>query len=140
MKYAILAIENPPSLYDSYTKTILEEMSSQYQLVLSSNTLFLEGWVLREILDKLDISKYFTKMNFSNELGFAKPNPLMYSNSKYHIGDNPITDGEGAINAGSIPFIVNNNKENNLVSVMHFLKQQENKNGTSIFFIKNTLL
>jgi putative hydrolase of the HAD superfamily len=122
--YANLAIEDSPSLYADYTKDVLEEMSSRYQLVLSSNTLFLEGWVLKRILDKLDISKYFTKMNFSDELGVAKPNKLMYSDSKYHIGDNPITDGDGAWNAGSYPILINNDF-GSLKTALNFIERME---------------
>ncbi len=36
----------------------------------------------------------------------------MYGKSKYHIGDNPITDGIGAELAGSIPIIINSNSNN----------------------------
>lgn len=109
--YQQVALMNYPAIYSNETKDILEKLSSRYQLVLSSNTLFLPSFVLKEYLDILDIRKYFTKLNFSDELKFSKPYYSMYGASNYHIGDNIRTDFYGAKAHGIDAFLINSNNK-----------------------------
>lgn len=122
--YAQLAIEHNPTIYNEQTINLLKEMSSQYQLTLSSNTLFLKGKTLRTIMDKINISKYFTEMNFSDECEVSKPHCIMYGNSKYHIGDNMRTDYYGAVASNIKPFLVHTN-DKTLKDAYEFIIEQE---------------
>lgn len=107
-EYQQLALEYPAVLFDENIAECLEKLSWNNTLVLSSNTSFITGETLRIVLSKnLDILKKFFTLNFSNELGYCKPDKRMYSNSLVHIGDNFKTDFEGANNAGSKGFLVN---------------------------------
>lgn len=110
-EYQSLAIKYPPSLYDENTEKVIQLLSSRDILSISSNTLFIKGLTLRKILENHGVAKYFKKMYFSDEVGLSKPNKYMYEGSIIHIGDNPITDGEGARNAGCLPVIINSNNK-----------------------------
>lgn len=107
--YQELAIKYPPVPWDSDTMTCLYLLSKDHELVLSSNTLLINGDSLTKILHDNGISVFFDKMNFSDQMCCAKPNAKMYDSSEIHIGDNPITDGVGAVNAGCKSIIVNSN-------------------------------
>lgn len=110
--YQELAMIHHPVIYSDETIEYLEKMSKYFQLILSSNTLLIDGGTLREILqEKIPIAKYFEYLNFSSHTKEAKPSKGMYSNSKFHIGDNLRTDYCGAIVAGSIPYIINSNNK-----------------------------
>jgi len=78
-------------------------------LILSSNTVFIQGKTLKGFIQNLGIDFYFDQFNFSDELKVAKPNKLMYSNSNFHIGDNHNTDYVGAKQAGCTPILINSN-------------------------------
>lgn len=77
-----------------------------------SNTAFIHGKVLREVLQRLNLYDFFSFMIFSDEVGISKPNvkifELMYlkildlrkleKSQILHIGDNKLADYEGANN------------------------------------------
>lgn len=107
--YQALALRYPPVMFNSGIEEGLRRLSESFDLILSSNTLLINGTTLANVLKSLGLSKYFSSMNFSDKLGCAKPNPRMYGESKFHIGDNPITDGIGAENAGSTSIIIHSN-------------------------------
>lgn len=134
-EYYKIAIKNLPSLYEKDTRQFLEKLSFQYQLVLSSNTLFLPSFVLREYLKKLNIDHYFSKLNFSCDLGVSKPNVLMYGGSKYHIGDNLWTDWIGPKRYGIDAFLINKEYSHKTIKDGYeYINYKENKNGiTSVF-------
>lgn len=104
-----LFMEFPPHLIP-YTKEKLRKLSEKYELVISSNTMFVPGNVLRSILELLDIDKYFHHMFFSNELGVSKPHIEFFKHIHtksiglideiIHVGDDTITDISGAANYG----------------------------------------
>lgn len=106
-EYQKLALQSSPILYSEETITWIKKLSLDHKLLLSSNTMFIKGKTIQEILYKNGIGDYFDKFIFSDGERLAKPHIHMYLNSNYHIGDNPLTDGIGAENAGSIPIIIN---------------------------------
>lgn len=108
-QYQELAMKFKPKLYDDNTFRALELLHAEFDLVLSSNTMFLDGKTLEKVLNEKGILEYFKKTLFSSETGFSKPNRIMYDGSDFHIGDNIITDGVGANAAGSQGIIVNSN-------------------------------
>ena len=109
--YQNLAIEITPSLYSNDTSKYLKLLSQENFLQLSSNTMLINGNSLEKVLDKLELIEYFDRLYFSDQLGFSKPNSIMYGNSDFHIGDNILTDGIGAEIAHSSPIIINSNKQ-----------------------------
>lgn len=121
--YQELAIQHNPIPYSEETEMYLEKLSADNHLYLSSNTMFIDGKSLRRILAKLGWSKYFEGMLFSSEQKVSKPNRIMYKNSNFHIGDNFVTDGLGAIAAGSTPCIINSN-EHTIKDAYNFITQR----------------
>lgn len=85
---------------------ILEALRPRFELAVISN---FDGR-LRMILEHLGVSKYFSHIFLSSELGADKPDPLIYhralklrglaSNETLHVGDDPVRDWQGAEAAG----------------------------------------
>jgi putative hydrolase of the HAD superfamily len=79
-----------------------------------SNTAFIKGSSLRKVLESYGIGEYFAFQAFSDETGYSKPAPEMYQhayneiqkidtiakNEILHVGDNCLSDYDGAINFG----------------------------------------
>jgi FMN phosphatase YigB (HAD superfamily) len=107
--YQNLTMIDGPLLYSEETFLYLEKLSQMADLLISSNTMFIDGDSLLDCLSRLGVSKFFKNYAFSDQIGIAKPHAGMYGNSDYHIGDNTLTDGFGAKSAGSTPFIINSN-------------------------------
>lgn len=107
-KYVELFLKHPPMFINQEIPLILEEMSKEFELQLTSNTMMIRGECLRTFLENSGIKKYFSKLNFSDELGVSKPHPMMFGNCKYHIGDNKLTDIAGAVYNNIIPIQVDN--------------------------------
>ena len=122
-----LILQYIPVVYDSHTKETLEAIKAMPDTTLNllSNTGFIKGVTLRKILDRLKLSKYFDFQLFSDELGISKPNPTIYQTllenihnlrndnislkEIVHIGDNVVSDIEGAESFGINAFQVNSN-------------------------------
>lgn len=110
-EYQQLAIVSSPIPYSDETISVIEMLSKEHELVVSSNTMLIAGSTLEICLSNAGLGKYFTSFNFSDRMGLAKPNKAMYGNSDYHIGDNYITDFKGADYAKSIPILINSNSK-----------------------------
>ena len=92
---------------------VLEQLQPRFQLAVISN---FDGR-LRLILEHLGISKFFTHIFVSTELGADKPDPEIYSralkfidlkpNEVLHVGDDPERDWEAASAAGLLIFQLN---------------------------------
>ncbi|MCP4577528.1 MAG: HAD family hydrolase, partial [Deltaproteobacteria bacterium] len=86
-------------------ETALSGLSKKYKLGVISDTIFSPGRVLRGILEKHGLLKYFDFFVFSDEAGCAKPNPVMFEkaakglgvelNEIVHIGDRREKDIDG---------------------------------------------
>lgn len=108
-EYQNLTITDGPVLYSEETTIYLEQLSKKADLVISSNTMLIDGNSLLDCLSRLGVAKFFKDAAFSDQMQVAKPHWMMYMGSNYHIGDNTLTDGIGATNAGSISIIINSN-------------------------------
>lgn len=119
-------LDCPAELYDKDTYGVLHYLHSEGSVIsLLSNTAFILGSTLDQILKKLEIDKYISFSLYSDEVGLAKPNPKIFeilinnSKNKYgydkkdiiHIGDNEIADIHGAKNAGISYFQINTNEK-----------------------------
>jgi putative hydrolase of the HAD superfamily len=85
---------------------VLEALRPRFDLAVISN---FDGR-LRMILEHLGVSRFFSHVFLSSELGADKPDPLIYHraldlirltpNETLHVGDDPIRDWQGAAAAG----------------------------------------
>ena len=92
-------------LYPEVTK-VLPKVQPRFQLAVISN---FDGR-LRFILEHLGISKFFSHVFISSELGADKPDPEIYRRASsfirlepsevLHVGDDPERDWKGATAAG----------------------------------------
>jgi putative hydrolase of the HAD superfamily len=89
---------------------VLQTLQGRFDLAVVSN---FDGR-LRMILENLGVSKFFTHVFLSSELGADKPDPeifrraLRFSNARpeevLHVGDDPVRDGEAGRSAGLAVF------------------------------------
>ncbi len=126
----ILFFRYLPVLYNTDTKVIIESIASREHTTLNilSNTAFIEGRLLRELLDKLEIGQYFDFQIYSDEVGMSKPNIKLFehliekiqnlrssediqSSDIIHVGDNHIADFLGAKAAGIHGLVINSNQQ-----------------------------
>jgi len=97
-----------PGVWDLYPEVseVLEKLRDRFQLAVISN---FDGR-LRMIFEHLGVSKYFSHVFLSSELGADKPDPEIFQralrlsrtrpNETLHVGDDPERDWEGAATAG----------------------------------------
>ena len=105
-KIEALFAKHPPIVRPGVAETLQALQTAGYGLSISSNTNFVSGACLREVvLDHLGIEWAYTL--FSDQMAVAKPNPLMWHAVKslaslhsdaephqiLHVGDNRICDG-----------------------------------------------
>lgn len=93
-----------------------------------SNTAFLKGNSLRKIIDHYGLDRYFTFQAYSDETGYSKPGTEMYQyaydkilqigdiakKDVLHIGDNVVSDYDGALKFGFNAHLIINNQINEL--------------------------
>jgi len=107
--YATVAIAALPSKVPG-ADDILRDLSTRFDLGLISNTGRTPGSALRVILDRLDLSRFFKAMVFSNEHGELKPRRSIFErlrsalgagfNEMIFVGDNLYVDVYGAQSSG----------------------------------------
>jgi putative hydrolase of the HAD superfamily len=108
---AALFLRYPPQLIDAETLPLLRTLKAHgYKLALVSNTGYVHGDIMRQMLANMGLSVCFDVMIFSNEIGCAKPNPCIFqalmvasgvpATQIAHIGDDPVSDVQGARNMG----------------------------------------
>jgi putative hydrolase of the HAD superfamily len=95
-------------VWDLYPEVseVLETLHRRFDLAVISN---FDGR-LRMILEHLGVSKFFSHIFLSSELGADKPDPGIYRralrlsgtspNETLHVGDDPVRDWQGAAAAG----------------------------------------
>jgi putative hydrolase of the HAD superfamily len=101
-------LNHPPALLPHVAEA-LEELIRGLgvkHVALISDTAFSPGRVLRQIMERDGIARYFNVFSFSDETGVSKPNPLAYRtalagadcelSASVHIGDIERTDVAGA--------------------------------------------
>lgn len=103
--YCTVSLAIPPEPAPG-AREVLAELSRTYDLTLICNTGTTPGWVLRPLLDQACLLPYLKSPVFSNEVGFAKPHPLIYRRALeglgglqpcevVHVGDDPLYDVAG---------------------------------------------
>lgn len=110
-----LFLDNKPVLlHDNIHKLFRRIQNDSKTISLLSNTAFIKGEVLRDVLDSYGLSQYFLFQIYSDEVGISKPNEDIFKlvhdlikkthriekNDILHIGDNRIADYEGATRYG----------------------------------------
>jgi putative hydrolase of the HAD superfamily len=97
-----------PGVWEFYPEVpeVLEALSGRFGLAVVSN---FDGR-LRMILEHLGLTKFFSHVFLSSELGADKPDPEIYRralrltgvqpNETLHVGDDPERDWDGAAAAG----------------------------------------
>jgi putative hydrolase of the HAD superfamily len=97
-----------PGVWDLYpeVREVLEKLDGRFDLAVISN---FDGR-LRMIFEHLGVSKFFSHVFLSSELGADKPDPEIYRralklagrqpNETLHVGDDPVRDWAGAAAAG----------------------------------------
>lgn len=108
--YESAIFQIPPSLVDGVEELLIKLKKLNLKIAILSDAGRTPGWALRETLNRLNISKYFDKMFFSDEIGYVKPNKNSFKclikefNVKkeevVHIGDSLEKDIIGAKNFG----------------------------------------
>ncbi len=107
--FAESILHAPPRLLGGVAET-LPVLAVTNRLALISDTAFSPGRILRLVLERLGIARYFTAMVFSDEAGVSKPRPEIFQKALeavdgnvedcIHIGDIERTDIAGAKRLG----------------------------------------
>ena len=105
----LATLETAPPLAP-FVETQLPELAKEYRLGIVSDTGLTSAKFLRCLLSRDDIISYFLALGFSDEMGYSKPNPIIFhltlqqlgvaSSESVHIGDLIQTDICGAKRAG----------------------------------------
>ena len=118
-----------PGVWELYSEVpdMLKQLQPRFQLAVVSN---FDGR-LRFILDHLGISKFFTHIFISSEIGADKPDPEIYRralklidlnpNEVLHVGDDPERDWKAASAAG-LPVLRLDRPKNSLRDLVTMLK------------------
>ncbi|WP_158826744.1 HAD family hydrolase [Mucilaginibacter lacusdianchii] len=122
-----------PVVYCNNTAGVLSNLKAQGVTTnILSNTGFIKGTTLREVLKQLDLYDYFNFQIYSDEVGMSKPNLAIFElmidqaqklttvepSSIVHVGDNPKADIEGAQKAGINGILINSNQKS-ITSLNH---------------------
>lgn len=119
-----------PQVYNAETIPVLDFISSRGNntIGLLSNTGFIRGRTLRQVLKQLQLDGYFHFQLYSDELGMSKPSLSFFQHmiqtaashpqheqialhEIVHIGDNPLADIGGGEAAGIHTRLINSNRE-----------------------------
>ncbi len=113
-------LKDPPGLLDG-VKFTLGSLHQKYPLGLVSDSGFTPGRILRKILQSLGVLKFFNCTVFSDEVGYNKPSPIIFSQAlkllkvqpkeTIHVGDLLETDIAGAQLAGMLSIWINGGKK-----------------------------
>ncbi len=95
------------------TTELLGELAGTYRLGLLSN--FTHGPAAREILDRLELPRFFQTVLISGDLGYRKPHSSVFrelldrlgepADRVLYVGDDPEADVQGARDAGLQPVL-----------------------------------
>jgi putative hydrolase of the HAD superfamily len=111
----ILFMEYKPELIFPKIDLLFDEIITQNKTIsILSNTGFIKGKTLRQLLNYYELDSYFKFQIYSDEVGVSKPNLEIFElvheeinrfkkirkNKIIHIGDNKSADYNGAISFG----------------------------------------
>ncbi|MHA3789385.1 HAD family hydrolase [Flavobacterium hauense] len=125
-----LLTEHKPLLLSDSIPEILKSLKDEgITANILSNTAFIKGSSLRKIISHYGLEGVFSFQAYSDETGFSKPGLEMYNhayenilkigniqkNEVLHVGDNLVSDYNGAKNFGFNAYLITNNQnEHNL--------------------------
>lgn len=125
-----LLMEHKPLLLSAGIPEMLSSIRHEgITINILSNTAFIKGSSLRKIMSHYGIGDLFSFQAYSDETGFSKPGIEMYrhaydnilkigdiqKNEVLHVGDNRVSDYNGAMNFGFNAYLITNNQnEHNL--------------------------
>ncbi|MDE0883008.1 MAG: HAD family hydrolase [Myxococcota bacterium] len=102
--WEVMELNHAPRLIDGAEQAI-SELASRYQLAICSDAIVSPGKVLRQLLEKHGLKKYFSSFAYSDEVGRSKPHRSMFDvaaaglnlpvDQMVHIGDRHSNDVEG---------------------------------------------
>jgi putative hydrolase of the HAD superfamily len=114
----------PPAMEPNVEKS-LQQLSEKYIIGIISDTGFSPGRIMSQMLEEIDIKKYFSGFSYSDETGVAKPHPKAFTTllemfnvapeNALHIGDIEHTDIAGAKKLGMNAIRYDGNEESNLI-------------------------
>ncbi len=113
-----LFLAHLPSPSEAEVGKVLDALKAQgAKLFLVSNTGFIAGSTLRLMLAEWDMLECWDMLLFSDEIGFSKPDkrifaPVLAYPEVVHIGDNFITDYQGARKLGLHSLLYTKNLRN----------------------------
>lgn len=126
-KIQILFKQNPPTLYDENTSNVIRELFHEGKSMnILSNTGFIHGKTLNEVLYQFKLSRYFEFKLYSDEIGISKPNLQAFqlikerssSDRILHVGDNPIADGNCSKGNTNISYFQINSNNNSIIDLL----------------------
>lgn len=104
--YASPVLHVPPELSPGAGETVRRLAERGVRLGIVSNTGRTPGVVLRRVLERHDLLRYFSVVSYSDEVGVRKPAPEIFERTLHgldtpaaraiHVGDNPDADVRGA--------------------------------------------
>lgn len=137
-----LFLKYPPIVSNNFLDFLNTINLRDSTLSITSNTAFIPGFVIEEYLDQLGILGKFSFSVFSDVELDSKPsvaifnkvvtlakkvNEISSAKDVIHIGDNFVTDFQGAANAGLTGFyLINSNQLRNPRYALHKIKDIEN--------------
>lgn len=116
-----------PVVYSSHTIEVLDKIKNKEKTTINilSNTGFIKGSTLREIIHAIGIAPFFDFQLYSDEIGYSKPNKILFQKlitdaksfrnddleltSIIHVGDNLNADIKGAESVGIDSLLINSN-------------------------------
>jgi len=116
----------PVLLYPEIPEMLRQLKAEGKTMNILSNTAFIRGSALRKVLDAHGIGEYFAFQAYSDETGYSKPGTEMYQyaydnilkigdiqkHEVLHVGDNPLSDHQGALQFGFAAHLITNPTNN----------------------------
>ncbi len=103
--------KHPPQINDGVAE-VIPVLASRYRMAVICNTGATPGSTLLQMMEDKGIARYFKHHVFSDQVHWAKPNPLIFQYTlgllgaapgmAAHIGDDPSTDVKGAHASGML--------------------------------------
>jgi HAD superfamily hydrolase (TIGR01549 family) len=101
----VMEVDIPPALIEDCDQA-LAKLSEQYRLAIVSDAIVTPGRLLRMLLEKHGVKKYFSGFAFSDEVGYSKPHRAIFESAAeqlgvelhemVHVGDREHNDIQGA--------------------------------------------
>lgn len=111
----------PPVLLNHFTTADFTQLrDGGSTLNVLSNTGFIKGRTIKKLLEEMGMLQYFDFLIFSDEVDLSKPNPAIFKLVReqvnpgiqdkeiLHIGDNDVSDYQGALGVGFSAYLIKN--------------------------------